>query len=101
MSTQTDVLASAAIIATGQLTDALGNNLARCRLRGFYVIGGAGAGTVVLRDGGAGGPIRLTLNTVGSATAPVYMLLPGEGMLFRTNVHATLTTTGSFQAFYS
>ncbi len=49
------------------------------------------SGTVVLKDGGASG------TTLFSFTAPAvkgsqHILLPGEGIKFTTDVHATLTT---------
>lgn len=100
MGMQTDVLASKAVTSTNQLTDQADNNLARCRVKAIYVVPGAQAGSVVFRDGGASGALKLTVNTVASATQPTYLLLPGEGMLFSTNVHATVSNAGSVMVFY-
>jgi hypothetical protein len=55
----------------------------------------------VLRDNGASGTIIATLNTVASATQPTYLLFPGEGLLFRTDVHGTVTNVGSITLFYA
>jgi hypothetical protein len=76
-------------------------NIERARVKGVYIVPAAGAGTVVLRDGGATGPIKATINTLAASTAPTYMILPGEGLLFNTNVHATVTAIGSVTVFYA
>ena len=97
---QTDVLASQPLTATGQMLAQNGGNIGTARVKGVYIVGTATAGSVVLRDGGSSGPIKATLNTVASATVPVYMLLPGEGILFQTSIHATVTNIGSATVFY-
>jgi hypothetical protein len=99
---QTDVLASNTITSTGNLKEATGtNNLGRCRIRGVYIVAGASAGSVTLKDGGVSGTLKLTLNSVGSATAAQYFLLPGEGILFGTDVYATITNAASVMVFYA
>jgi hypothetical protein len=51
---------------------------------------GAGAGTVLLKDGGSGGTTLIEVDV--PATAAFHnVLIPGEGVLFDTNVYATLT----------
>jgi hypothetical protein len=97
---QTDVLASVPITASGQFTDQAPTNLARCRVKAVYIVPTATAGSLVLRDGGSGGTIKATINTVASATQPTYMLLPGEGLLFQTAVFGTVTNLGSAIIFY-
>ncbi len=82
MAMQTDVR-SAAVAATGTAYGAT------TRIRAVTISYGSG-GTVVLRDGGASG------TTVFSFTAPaaigtVHVMIPGEGILCRTDVHATLS----------
>jgi hypothetical protein len=101
MSMQTDVVASQPLTATGQALNQAGDNILRSRVKALLVIPTATAGTVVLRDGGASGPIIATINTVASATQPQYMLLPGEGLLFRTNIHATIANVGFTTIFYA
>lgn len=102
MGVQTDVLSTAPITASGQFQDAAAAaNLTRTRVRAVYIIPGAAAGSLILRDGGVSGPVRLTVNTVASATAPTYLLLPGEGVVFRTDVYGAVTNLGSAMLIYS
>ena len=97
---QTDVLASVPITASGQFTDQAPTNLARCRVKSIYIVPTATAGSLVLRDGGASGTVKATINTVASASQPTYMLLPGEGLLFQTAVYGAVTNLGSATIFY-
>ena len=100
---QYDVLASAPLTATGQVTDNASspNNLLRLRIKGLYFINGATAGSVVFRDGGASGSVLLTLNTPAStASGASYIIMPGEGILVETNLHGTVTTTTTVVVFY-
>jgi hypothetical protein len=60
----------------------------------------AGAGSVVFKDGGSGGTTRMTINTLASSTSPTYVLMPGQGVLFETNVYADVTDIGSVTIFY-
>ena len=62
---------------------------ASARIKGL-VLSFATGGTVVIKDGGASG------TTVFSYTAPaaagtVNVIIPGEGILCRTDIHVTLT----------
>jgi hypothetical protein len=100
MSMQTDVLASAVRTTDGQLLDQAGNTIIRARVKSIYIVPAATAGSVVFKDGGTGGTTRLTLNTVASATQPTYLLLPGEGLLFSTNIFVDVTDIGSVMVFY-
>ena len=97
---QTDVLASIPITSSGQFTDQATTNLARCRVKSIYIVPTATAGSLVLKDGGSGGTVKATINTVASATQPTYMLLPGEGLLFQTAVYGVVTNLGSATIFY-
>lgn len=98
---QTDVLASAPLSASGQFQNQAGANLPRCRVMAIYIVPSGTAGSVVLKDGGASGSTLATFNTVASATAPTYLLMPGEGMLFRSDVYGTLTSVGSVTLIYA
>ena len=51
----------------------------------------ASGGTVVLKDGGASGTTRFSY-TAPAAAGSVHIIIPGEGVLFRTDVHATLSS---------
>ena len=97
---QTDVLASVPITASGQFTDQATTALARCRVKSIYIVPTGTAGSLVLRDGGSGGTVKATINTVASASQPTYMLLPGEGLVFQTAVYGTVTNLGSATIFY-
>ena len=92
---QYDVLASAPLTATGQVTDNASspNDLTRLRIKGLYYVSGA--------TGGSGGSILLTMNTPAStASGANYIIMPGEGILVSTNLHGTVTTTTSVVVFY-
>ncbi len=97
---QTDVLVSVPITGSGQFTDQTPTNLARCRVKAVYIIPTATAGSLVLRDGGSGGAVKATLNTVASASQPTYILFPGEGLVFQTAVYGTVSNLGSATIFY-
>ena len=100
MAIQTDVLASPPLTNTGQFTNQTPTALGRTRIKAVYIVPTGTAGSVVFRDGGSGGTTVMTLNTVASATQPTYLLLPGEGVLFSTNVHGTVTNVTSATIFY-
>jgi len=97
---QTDVLVSVPITGSGQFTDQTPTALTRCRVKAVYIIPSATAGSLVLRDGGSGGAVKATLNTVASATQPTYILFPGEGLVFQTAVYGAVTNLGSATVFY-
>lgn len=69
----------------------------RTRIKGVVLTGTAGAGSVILRDGGAGGPIVLQLDLLANAEKDIT--IPGEGILCQTDVHATLSGLTSVVAF--
>ena len=97
---QTDILASVPLAASGQFTDQAAADLGRCRIKAVYIVPSAVAGSLVIRDGGAGGTVLATLNTVASATAPTYLLFPGQGLVARSAVYGTVTSLGSATIFY-
>ena len=101
MAMQTDILASQPLTATGQALNQAGDNILRSRVKALNLIPSATAGTVVLRDGGASGPIIATFNTVASATQPQFLLMPGEGLLFRTSIHVTVSNVSFTTVFYA
>jgi len=97
---QTDILASAPRTTDGQMLNQNGETITRTRVKAVYIVPAAGAGSVILRDGGVSGPIKVTLNTLAGATASDYIEFPGEGLLFQTNVYADVTTVASVMVFY-
>ena len=73
------------------------------RLKGFVVVGAAStASTITFKDGGSGGTTKVEFDIV-SNTNPnaVYILIPGEGVKFDTNIYFTTSAaiTG-VTAFY-
>jgi hypothetical protein len=92
MTMQTDVL-SVHTEATGTVVTN------RTRVKAYHCISGGTAGDVIFRDGGAGGTTLLQFN-IGTGTQPITMPLPGQGILFQTNVHVTLPATAKITVFY-
>ena len=97
---QTDILASVPITSSGQFTDQTASNITRCRVKAVYIVPTVTAGSLILRDGGSSGTIKVTINTVASATQPTYMLFPGEGLLFQTAVYGAVSNLGSATILY-
>lgn len=93
MSMQTDVKASH-VEATGTMVSG------RVRVKGYQCLSGGTAGDIILRDGGASGTIRLQFNIPANTNNPFANLIPGEGILFTTNVHVTLPTSAKITVFY-
>jgi hypothetical protein len=92
MTMQTDVKA-AHTEATGTLVSG------RNRLKGYQCLSGGTAGDVIIRDGGASGTIRLQFNI--SANLVAFGLpIPGEGILYYTDMHVTLPATAKITVFY-
>jgi hypothetical protein len=100
MAMQTDVLASHPLTSAGQALDQNSLVIGRARVKAVYIIPTASAGSVVFRDGGSGGAVKATINTLASSTAPNYMLLPGEGLLFQTNIYIAPTAVVSTTVIY-
>jgi len=80
---QTDVKAKSLALSGSVFAD-------RTRVKGMVIEPGTGPGSVVLKDGGASGTTVMTVNTTANGE-PFNVLIPGEGVLFNTNVYATLT----------
>jgi hypothetical protein len=70
------------------------------RLKAVYFTGTANAGAITFRDGGASGDVKLTLPSIANATAPTYMLIPGEGIRFSTTLYANLTNVAALTVIY-
>ena len=93
MGMQTDVK-SAHVEATGTMVSG------RVRVKGYQCLSGGTAGDIILRDGGASGTIRLQFNIPANTNNPFANLIPGEGILFTTDVHVTLPTAAKITVFY-
>jgi hypothetical protein len=72
----------------------------RTRVRGYQFLTGGTAGDIIFRDGGSGGPITLQFNIAVSPTNPLSFTIPGEGVLFSTDVHITLPANAKITVFY-
>ena len=74
----------------------------RTRIKGFVMCATAGAvGTLLLRDGGAAGTVVIEVDVPANSNPnSFYMLVPGEGVLCRTNVYASITNLASVTVFY-
>jgi hypothetical protein len=71
----------------------------RARVKGVSYVTGGTAGSVTVRDGGAGGTTVLLLNT--PATTDVYdLMIPDNGILCATNVHVTVSNVTSVTVLY-
>ncbi len=90
---QTDVKASH-VEATGTMVTG------RTRVKGYQCLSGGTAGDIIFRDGGATGVIRLQFNIPGNTNNPFANLIPGQGILFDTDVHVTLPTAAKVTVFY-
>lgn len=73
---------------------------ARTRVKAIYYVAGAVAGSILVKNNGSGGVTQIDIATPAAATATGYMLLPGEGVLFATNVYLTITNATSVIIFY-
>jgi hypothetical protein len=74
----------------------------RARVKGFSICASASlAGTLILRDGGSGGTNMIEVDIPSNSNPnSFYILVPGEGVLFSTNIYATMTNLASITVFY-
>lgn len=75
---------------------------ARTRVKGFSICGTASqAGTLLLKNGGASGTTLIEIDIPSNSNPnSFYVAIPQEGVLFSTNVYATLTNISSVTVFY-
>ena len=74
----------------------------RARVKGFSICATASAaGTLLLKDGGSGGTTLIEVDIPSNSNPnSFYTLVPGEGVLFSTNVYAALTGIASVTVYY-
>lgn len=72
-----------------------------CVLRGLHYNDASGgtAGSVVLRDGGVGGDIKLTVHTPGNGAGD-DVAIPAGGVEFETDMYVVLTSVDGVTVFY-
>jgi hypothetical protein len=92
MSMQTDVK-GAHLTATGVLVSH------RSRLKGLMITCTGTAGSLIFRDGGATGAVKLTITTPALANME-NVVIPGQGVLFEEDIHVTLSDVDAVTAFY-
>jgi hypothetical protein len=89
---QYDVLAAQAT-ETGSLV------AARSRLKAIYALGSEGTNDIAFTDGD-GGTSRLALSVPDSTLGSQYIRLPGEGILFDTEIYLVNAGGVSVTVFY-
>ena len=70
------------------------------RLKALSYRGNGTDGSILFKNGGSGGTTLLELDVGTSDTFTIYILLPGEGVRFDTNIYADLTNVSAITAFY-
>lgn len=82
--------------ATGQL------GISRARIKGFIIVPGGTAGSVIIRDGSVSGAVLIQTDTLAASTgvSTGLALVPGEGVLSQGDPHVTLTNVVSITVFY-
>jgi hypothetical protein len=70
------------------------------RIKGYQCLSGGTAGDIIVRDGGASGTVLLQFNIPANTNNPFSMLIPGEGIRFKNDVHVTLPTAAKITFFY-
>lgn len=92
MTAHSDVLA-------GQFTETGTVSELRNRLKAVYALGSEGTNEIAFTDGD-GGTSRLALSVPDGTLGAVYVLLPGDGILFRDSIYLVNTGGVSVTAFY-
>jgi hypothetical protein len=74
----------------------------RARVKGFSICATASAaGTLLIKDGGSGGTTLIEIDIPSNSNPnSFYVLVPGEGVLFSTDIYASLTNIASVTVFY-
>ena len=73
----------------------------RARLKSISYRGNGTAGYVRVRDGSVTGPILVELDVGTSDTFTIYVLIPGEGVLFPTSIYVQLSNVDAITAFWA
>jgi len=91
---QTDVK-SQHLTASGSIA-----GLARNRFKSLSYRGNGTDGYVRLRNGGSSGEILCELDVGTSDSFTIYVLLPGEGILFPSGIYVELSNVSACTVFY-
>jgi hypothetical protein len=82
-------------------TGATGIGQPRARIKAIYYVAGT-AGSISFKDGGSGGEEKILLATPASTAGngSTYVLIPGDGVVFRADPYLTITGPTSVTFFY-
>jgi hypothetical protein len=81
-------------------TDASGTMVAnRARLKAYQAISGGTAGEIIFKNGGASGETLMRFN-ISTGVQPISLLIPGDGILFNTDIYVTLPASAKITIFY-
>lgn len=72
----------------------------RARLKAVSYRGNGTDGNLAFKNGGASGTTLLELDVGTSDSFTIYVLIPGEGILFPNGIYADLTNVSAITAFY-
>lgn len=73
----------------------------RTRVKAVYGVAGASVGSVKLYDGtSVSGELLLDLDSPAGTGNAFFVIMPGEGILFRTGVYADLTNVTGVTVIY-
>lgn len=71
-----------------------------CVALGVYIVGGATAGSVILKDGGGSGTVKATFQVPAAAEWGGFIPFPGGGLQFNTDAHATISVAVGVTLIY-
>jgi len=82
-------------------TGATGIGLPRARIKSIYYVAGT-AGSISFKDGGASGEEKILLATPASTAGngSTYVLVPGDGVVFKGDPYLTIDGPSSVTFFY-
>lgn len=72
----------------------------RARLKSVSYRGNGTDGYVRFRDGGSSGPVLCELDVGTGDVFTIYVLFPGEGIVFQTSIYADLSNVLAVTVFY-
>ena len=73
----------------------------RVRVKAIYGVAGAGVGSVKFYDGtDTNGELLINIDTPAGTGNNFYMMIPGEGVLFRTGVYVDVTDITGVTIYY-
>lgn len=82
-------------------TGATGIGQPRARIKAIYYVAGT-AGSISFKDGGSGGEEKILLATPASTAGngTTYLVIPGDGVVFKDDPYLTITGPTSVTFFF-